>query len=263
MEAVADAIANGTIFDDAETLDNHADYLMMMNTPCRAMMHCGVEPKHLKIVLTGVMGRMTDDGTLEISLGMTDGQQFLDKLKESPSEDVSKLTDHYLQTTDHVSLPKDLKSDIGDSKHEIDDIKKIGDKEPVDDDDFEDDDDDEMDEDKDHFEEAFFTRRPKRLKPIPRDVVAYITVEMKAIQNSNDQAMIAGYTCSKIELVDFYLNCIDTQDERYIVPHSREYLVQMQKDLNSLLSQILKVKPINRSMGIWKQNVTLPEGWRG
>ena len=263
MEAVADAIANGTIFDDAETLDNHADYLMMMNTPCRAMSRCGVEPKHLKIVLTGVMGRMTDEGTLEINVGMADGQQFLDQLKDAPSEDATKLADHYLQTSDHVSLPDDLKTDIKDSKPEIDDIKKIGDKEPVDDDDFEDDDDDEKDEDKNHFEEAFFTRRPKRLKPIPRDVVAYITVEMKAIGNSNDQAMIAGYTCSKIELVDFYLNCIDTQDERYIVPHPREYLVQMQKDLNSLLSQILKVKPINRAMGIWKQNVTLPEGWRG
>lgn len=265
MEAVADAIAKGTIFDDAESLDNHADYLMMMNTPCRAMTRNGIDqPKHLKIVLTGVMGRMSDDGTLEIEVsGMRDGQQFIDQLKEAPSEEVTKLSDHYLGTKDHVSLPTELKDDIADSKHEIEDIKKLKD-EPVDDDDFEkDEDDDDDDKYKDHFEEGFFSRRPKRLKPIPRDVVAYITVEMKAIRDSNDQAMLAGYTCSKIELVDFYLNCIDTQDARYIVPHSRDYLVKMQQDLNSLLSQILKVQPINRSLGIWKQNVTLPEGWRG
>ena len=267
MESVADAIAKGTIFDDAETLDNHADYLLRMNTPCRAMTRNAIDqPKHLKIVLTGVMGRMSDDGTLEIEVsGMRDGQQFIDQLKEAPSEEASKLADHYLGTDDHVSLPKDLKSDITGSKHEIEDIKKLEGEDVVDDDDFEkdEDDDDEDDMEKNHFEEGFFTRRPKRLKPIPRDVVAYITVEMKAIQDSNDQAMIAGYTCSKIELVDFYLNCIDTQDDRYIVPHPREYLVKMQQDLNSLLSQILKVKPINRSQGIWKQNVTLPEGWRG
>lgn len=266
MESVADAISKGTIFDDAETLDNHADYLLMMNTPGRLMTRNGLDqPKHLKIVLTGVMGRMTDEGTLEIEVsGMRDGQQFIDQLKETPSEDVTKLTDHYLSTKDHVSLPTELKDDIASSKHEIEDIKKL-DGEPVDDDDFEkdEDDDDDDDEKRNHFEEAFFSRKPKRLKPIPRDVVAYITVEMKAIDSSNSQAMIAGYTCSKIELVDFYLNCIDTQDARYIVPHTREYLVKMQQDLNSLLNQILKVQPINRSMGIWKQNVTLPEGWRG
>lgn len=266
MESVADAISKGTIFDDADALDCHADYLMRMNTPNRVLTKNGLDqPKHLKIVLTGVMGRMSDDGTLEIEVsGMRDGQQFIDQLKEAPSDEVSKLSDHYLGTDDHVSLPTDLKDHIGDSKHEIDDLKRLSDEEPVDDDDFDkDEDDDEDDKDRDHFEESFFAKKPKRLKPIPRDVVAYITVEMNAIRDANDQAMLAGYTCSKIELVDFYITCIDTQDYRYIVPHSRDYLVQMQKDLNGLLSQILKVKPINRSLGIWKPNVTIPEGWRG
>lgn len=264
LESVADAIAKGTIFDDAESLDNHASYVMMTNTPNRVMTRCGVDtPKHLKIVLTGIIGRMSDDGTLEISIGdVTNGQNFIDQLKE-PDAEVEKLADHYLDIKDHSSLPNDLKDDIHDSKHEVEDIKKLSDEETIDDDDIEEDDDDEKDEEE-HFEqEAFFARRPKKLKPIPRDVIAYITVELNAIQDSNDQAMLAGYTCSKIELVDFYLNCIDTRDDRYIVPHTRQYLEQMQSDLNKLLSQILKVKPINRSQGIWKQNVTLPEGWRG
>ena len=96
------------------------------------------------------------------------------------------------------------------------------------------------------------TRRPKRLKPIPRDVVAYITVEINAIQDSNDQAMLASYTCSKLELVDFYITCIDTNDERYIVPHTRQYLIQMQNDLNSLLTRILQIRPVNKSDRMWK-----------
>ena len=110
------------------------------------------------------------------------------------------------------------------------------------------------------FVEGFLTRRPKKLKPIPRDVVAYITVEMNAIRDSNDQAMLSGYTCSKIELVDFYLNVIDTNDARYIVPHTRDYLVAMQRDLNNLLTQILKIRPVNKNDRVWKVN--LPEGWR-
>ena len=112
------------------------------------------------------------------------------------------------------------------------------------------------------FEEGFFSKKPKKLKPIPRDVVAYIAVEMNAIQDSNDQAMLAGYTCAKLDLVDFYLNCIDTQDERYIVPHNRAYLVNMQNELNRLLAQILKIRPANQSNALWRANVTLPEGYR-
>lgn len=269
MESVADAIEKGTIFDDAEALDNHTDYVMMKNSPCNAMTRNGIDqPKHLKIVLSGIIGRMSDDGTLEISVeDLTNGKNYMDQLKECPSDEVNKLTDHYLGTEDHFSLPNDLKDDIAEAKPEIDEIKDVEDEEPVDDDDFEDEkdevEDDDKDDDKndDHFEEAFFSKKPKRLKPIPRDVVAYITVEMNAIQDSNDQAMLAGYTCSKLELVDFYLTCLDTQDDRYIVPHTRQYLVQMQNDLNKLLNQILKIKPINRNSGIWKQNVTLPGGW--
>ena len=105
--------------------------------------------------------------------------------------------------------------------------------------------------------------KPKKLKPIPRDVIAYIITQKNAIRDSNDQAMIAGYCCSKLEMVDFYLNCLDTHDYRYIVPHNRQYLVQMQNDLNRCLQEILRVKPINRLDRVWRVNVTYPEGWGG
>ena len=110
------------------------------------------------------------------------------------------------------------------------------------------------DDEEEMTQEGFLSKKPKKLKPIPRDVVAYITVEMNAIHSSNDQAMLAGYTCSKIELVDFYLTCIDTQDARYIVPHNKQYLEQMKKDLENLLAQILRIRPINRTEQIWRVN---------
>ena len=101
--------------------------------------------------------------------------------------------------------------------------------------------------------------KPKKLKPIPRDVVAYIITQKNMIRDSNDQAMLSGYCCSKLELVDFYLNCLDTNDYRYIVPHNRQYLVQMQNDLNRCLQEILRIKPINRLDRVWRVNVTYPE----
>lgn len=103
-------------------------------------------------------------------------------------------------------------------------------------------------------QEGFLTKKPKKLKPIPRDIVAYITVEMNDIHDANDQAMLSGYTCSKIELVDFYLTVLDTDDPRYIVPHNRQYLQTMQRDLENLLAQILRIRPINRSEQIWRVN---------
>ena len=103
-------------------------------------------------------------------------------------------------------------------------------------------------------EEGFLTKKPKKLKPIGRDVVAYITCEMNDIHSANDQAMLAGYTCSKLELVDWYITVLDTQDPKYIVPHTRQYLVTMKAQLESLLAQILKIRPINRSEQIWRVN---------
>lgn len=105
--------------------------------------------------------------------------------------------------------------------------------------------------------------KPKKLKPIPREVVAYIITQKNAIRDANDQAMISGYCCSKLELVDFYLNCLDTHDYRYIVPHNRQYLVQMQNDLNRCLQEILRMKPVNRLDRMWQVGVTYPDGWRG
>ena len=103
-------------------------------------------------------------------------------------------------------------------------------------------------------EEGFLSKKPKKLKPIGRDVVAYITCEMNDIHSANDQAMLAGYTCSKIELVDWYITVLDTNDPKYLVPHTRQYLVTMKAQLESLLAQILKIRPINRSEQIWRVN---------
>lgn len=112
------------------------------------------------------------------------------------------------------------------------------------------------------YNEGFLTKKPKKLKPIPRDIIPYITIEMNAIKDSNDQAMLAGYTTNKIDLVDFYLTILDTQDPRYIVPHNRIYLENMRRDLDSLLIQILRIRPINRSDRVWRVNYPAEGGIR-
>ena len=107
------------------------------------------------------------------------------------------------------------------------------------------------------FHQEFSIKRPKHLKAIDvRSIVAYVTVEMNAVKDSNDQAMLAGYVCSKLELIDFYITVLDTHDDRYVVPHSRQYLADGQRQLSDLLTKILKIRPIDKSERIWKAIVS-------
>ena len=159
---------------------------------------------------------------------------------ESEEEDKKKKDDEEDDENEEIEPEKDTDKEDKPKKRR-NKKKKDDEEEEIEEDDFE-----EM-----YYGESFRDRHPKRLKPIPRDIISYITIEMNAIKDSNDQAMIAGYCSAKLEMVDFYLNCLDTQDPRYIVPHNKQYLVQMQTELNDLLKRILQIKPINKFDRIW------------
>jgi hypothetical protein len=145
-----------------------------------------------------------------------------------------------------------------DLKDDLNKLDSLNPEDSLDDKDF---DDIEVEEDDEEIKQEFFLKKPKKLKPFPNDLIPYITVEMNDIQSANDQAMLCGYISSKIELCDFYINCIDTQDSRYIVPHTRQFLVNLNTNLNNLLTQCLKIKPINKNSPMWKVNY--PDGYAG
>lgn len=342
---VANEIANGTIFDDADEVDNNAEMIEKTSIPYSAMINSGKDvPKKLKPMIAIVIGRI-DDGE-EFSVSDNDritGNNFVRDLVccKDKGTTVPAVVDDYLGKDKDAFHTPEMGRDVADLDKEVSDIQdtktedvitdddtvedyggKIPqsgdfddyadgvnlddhDKDPKDDEDKSDDDtddsnekeeededteedsdddDSEKDDDEDQddklspeevdefysalktelndesYQEGFLSKKPKKLKPIPRDVVAYITVEMNAIRSSNDQAMLSGYTCSKIELVDFYLTVLDTQDPRYIVPHTKQYLETMKRDLENLLTQILRIRPINRGDKIWRVNVNYPEG---
>lgn len=265
--ALAKAIENGTIFDDADTVDNGAKCIELTTLPYKGMCNKGIDmPEKLHKMTSIVIGKMDDDGRCgQCDIDLDTGNKFYKDMINHVDNNMSvaDVVTHYVGNKDGF-LNNDLRRDMRGVRDEIERVQGIDHEATVSDDDWEymsmDDPVGESTSPTD-FQEGFLSRRPKKLKPIPRDVVAYITVEMNAIKDSNDQAMLAGYTCSKLELVDFYITVIDTQDSRYIVPHTRDYLVRMQTELNDLLTKILKIKPINRNDRVWKVN--LPEEWRG
>ena len=84
----------------------------------------------------------------------------------------------------------------------------------------------------------------KKLKRIPRDLVAYITIEGESIRNANDKMMIASYCLDKLEIIEWYIELLEVGSEKYIVPHPLAYLQSLRTQLLQCYDKIMQVKII-------------------
>ena len=84
--------------------------------------------------------------------------------------------------------------------------------------------------------------RPKKLKRIPSDLVSYIIIEGEAIKDANDKQMISSYCLGKLDLVEWYIDLLDSGDDRYVVHHSRAQLERIRDELQEAHKQIMAVK---------------------
>ena len=82
----------------------------------------------------------------------------------------------------------------------------------------------------------------KKLKKIPKDLVAYITIETESIRDANDKMMIASYCLGKLEIVEWYIELLEVGSKKYIVPHSLPYLQSVRTQLLQCYNNIMKVK---------------------
>lgn len=264
-EYLSNAIASGSLFDDADRVENASTYVVKTTLPEQSMIRQGFTPPTDKLLpVVGATIGTVDDGCVGCDeTNLRNGYAIMkDLMVTEPETSMHDIVDNYIGVDDMKDTPHNLSGDfygIQTAMNELNDYD--GDDNILDDDLIEyeigDDEEDEI------HQEAFFNK-PKKLKPIPaREIVSYVTVEMNAVRDTNDQAMLSGYVCAKLELADFYLSCIDTRDPKYIVPHDRAFIVRFQQDLNRLLTQILKLRPINKNDRAWKVDVTYPKGWEG
>lgn len=82
----------------------------------------------------------------------------------------------------------------------------------------------------------------KKLKKIPTDLVAYISIETDAIRDANDKMMIASYCLSKLEIVEWYIELLEVGSKKYIVPHTLPQLNSIRTQLLACYDRIMKVK---------------------
>jgi len=102
----------------------------------------------------------------------------------------------------------------------------------------------------------------KRLKKIPTDLVAYISVEAESIRDSNDKHMLISYLLGKLEIIDWYIELLSVGSKKYVVPHNKEYLERMKTQLLSLYKKIMDVKitnPNDRPL----IDIKFPKGYEG
>lgn len=105
-------------------------------------------------------------------------------------------------------------------------------------------------------------KKQKKLKKIPIDLVSYIQIETEAIQDTNDKMMISSYCLSKLELVNWYLELLETGSEKYIVPQSKAHLEMVRDQLMACHKEIMAVKvgkPQERPL----IDIKYPKGYEG
>lgn len=138
--AVVQAIENGTIFDDAETVDNSAKYISLTTIPHNAIVNGGkVPPKKINIALSCVIGRMDDNGRCPVDdADMTNGYNCCKDmlLHKTNNTEVNDIVDNYIDNKDHMSIEKSLRYDINRIQDEIDSIEDIDADDAVTDDDW-------------------------------------------------------------------------------------------------------------------------------
>ncbi len=102
----------------------------------------------------------------------------------------------------------------------------------------------------------------KKLKKIPYDLVSYIQIETEAIRDANDKMMISSYCLGKLEMVNWYLELLETGSEKYIVPQSKAHLEMVRDQLIACHKAIMSIKiknPNERPL----LDIQYPKGYEG
>ena len=101
----------------------------------------------------------------------------------------------------------------------------------------------------------------EKLKKIPIDLVSYIQIETEAISDSNDKQILSSYCLGKLEMVNWYIELLEVGSKKYIVPHSKQQLETIRRQLMDCHRKIMNVKinKPNNPNNSWGY----PEGYEG
>ena len=122
---VAQAIANGTIFDDADEIDRNATMIERTSIPYDAMVNSGKDtPKQLKPMIAIVIGRMDDNGSFDVSdADRTNGVNFVhDLCDKDKCPNTNDVVDNYLEKDKEDFYNPEMGKSLTELDNEVDDI---------------------------------------------------------------------------------------------------------------------------------------------
>lgn len=109
-----------------------------------------------------------------------------------------------------------------------------------------------------YLQEAFGV---KKLKKIPTDLVAYITIEAESIKDANDKMMISSYCLGKIEIVEWYIELLEVGSKKYVVPHTKPYLETVRTQLLACFKKIMDTPIPKKDRPLL--DIQYPKGYEG
>lgn len=110
-----------------------------------------------------------------------------------------------------------------------------------------------------YISETFLTRTKKMKRIDPADI-DYIALEVNNIKSNDDKMMIISYIYNKLDIIDYYIALIDSKNPKYVIPHSRESLMQMRDRLEKYKQDAIDRKLPEIRYGI---QIQYPEGYEG
>ena len=125
--------------------------------------------------------------------------------------------------------------------------------------------------------QEFFLFKGKTPKKIDSTEFNYIEEKIKSIKSETDRMMIVSYINSKLDLVDFYISCMENpkNGKHNNIPYTLDELYKMQKKLNDYQLTAMKFKipfsnrvsyitwPSGQARALYVPDIDYPEGYEG
>lgn len=106
---------------------------------------------------------------------------------------------------------------------------------------------------------SLFKKKLKRIEPYELD---YIAIEKDKMKTNDDKLLLVSYIHSKLDIVNYYISILDNPiyAEKFIVPHSKEELVNIRERLLNLRVEVLNKPIVPIKYGL---TIAYPSGYEG
>lgn len=103
----------------------------------------------------------------------------------------------------------------------------------------------------------FGGRNLKRLDPTDFN---YISIEKENIKTNDDKMLLISYINTKVDSINFYIACTEDKDNGFVVPHTKEQLLEMRSKLEKIEDEVMKFQITRPEYGL---RINYPEGYEG